>query len=196
VQARVKEADLKDAAADIDEEIARLNHLVHDVLDFARPIRFEWAPTDLNRVCEDAVKAVSADGQPAPRLELAPVPTVHTDRERVRTVLVNLLTNAQHAVAAAGISRNGPAIVISTRRAGDSGVAITVRDRGAGIGPDDLGRIFDPYFTTRRGGTGLGLAISKNIVDGLGGSLTVSSDPGEGAEFRLELGHEPPPRPH
>ena len=127
--------------------------------------------------------------------ELAPVPTVHTDRERVRTVLVNLLTNAQHAVAAAAIGRNGPAIVISTRRAGDSGVAITVRDRGAGIGPDDLGRIFDPYFTTRRGGTGLGLAISKNIVDGLGGSLTVSSDPGEGAEFRLELGHEPPPRP-
>jgi two-component system NtrC family sensor kinase len=71
-----------------------------------------------------------------------------------------------------------------------------VRDRGAGISPDDLAHIFDPYFTTRRGGTGLGLAISKNIVEGLGGTLTAASHLGAGTEFRIELGKEPPPHAH
>jgi signal transduction histidine kinase len=194
VRPGVNAADLQDAASDIDEEIARLNRLVHDVLDFARPIQFDCAPTDLNGVCEDAARAVSVNGHPAPALRLAAVPAVMTDRERIRTVLVNLLTNAQHAVDAVGEAPS-PAIVVTTMRAGDARVAILVRDHGPGIAADDLGHIFDPYFTTRRGGTGLGLAISKNIVEGLGGTLTVSSLPGEGAEFRIELGNEPPP-PH
>ncbi|HVG83334.1 MAG TPA: ATP-binding protein [Vicinamibacterales bacterium] len=191
VRPRVSAADLRDAAADIDEEIARLNQLVHEVLDFARPIRFECVPTDLNRVCEDAARAVSANGHPPPALQLAPLPPVVTDRERIRTVLVNLLTNAQHAVDAAGDTPPpAPAIVVTTAPAGGTRVAISVRDRGPGIAADDLAHIFDPYFTTRRGGTGLGLAISKNIVEGLGGTLTVSSRPGHGAEFRIELGSE------
>jgi signal transduction histidine kinase len=191
VRPGVSGADLQEAAADIDEEIARLNRLVHDVLDFARPIRFECAPTDVNKVCEDAARAVSVNGHLAPLLHLAPLPAVVTDRERIRTVLVNLLTNAQHAVDAAG-DGTAPAIVITTAHAGRSRVAITVRDRGPGIAPDDLAHIFDPYFTTRRGGTGLGLAISKNIVEGLGGTLTATSHLGAGAEFRIELGSEPP----
>ena len=76
VRPRVSAADLRDAAADIDEEIARLNQLVHEVLDFARPIRFECVPTDLNLVCEDAARAVSANGHPTPALQLAPLPPV------------------------------------------------------------------------------------------------------------------------
>jgi signal transduction histidine kinase len=193
VRPKVSPADLHDAAADIDEEIARLNRLVHEVLDFARPIRFDRAPTDLNRLCEDAARAVSVNGHLAPALRLAPVPPVVTDPERIRTVLVNLLTNAQHAVDAAPSPPPTPAIEISTEQVSGSRVVISVRDRGPGIAPDDLAHIFDPYFTTRRGGTGLGLAISKNIVDGLGGTLSVTSNPGHGAEFRLELGHEAPP---
>jgi signal transduction histidine kinase len=182
-------ADLQDAAADIDGEIARLNHLVHDVLDFARPIRFDCAPTDVNAICEDAVRAVSANGHAAPELRTGGVPSIVTDRERVRTVLVNLLTNAQQAVEPA---RGAAPITVTTRPAETGGVVILVRDGGPGISAEDLGRIFDPYFTTRRGGTGLGLAISKNIVEGLGGSLTVTSQPGDGAEFRIELGPAPP----
>jgi signal transduction histidine kinase len=196
VRPGVSGADLQDAAKDIDEEIARLNRLVHDVLDFARPIRFECAPTDLNKICEDAARAVSMNGHVSPVLHLAPLPAVVTDRERIRTVLVNLLTNAQHAVDASGAGGTSPAIVVTTAPAGRSRVAITVRDRGAGISPDDLAHIFDPYFTTRRGGTGLGLAISKNIVEGLGGTLTAASHLGAGTEFRIELGKEPPPHAH
>ncbi|MGE3178869.1 MAG: sensor histidine kinase, partial [Vicinamibacterales bacterium] len=67
-----------------------------------------------------------------------------------------------------------------------------IADRGPGIAPDDLPRIFDPYFSTKRGGTGLGLPIAKNIVEGLGGTLTVISTTGEGTEIRIELpGPEP-----
>ncbi len=189
----VTTADQQDAAGDIDEEIGRLNRLVNDVLDFARPIRFEWAPTDVRAVCEDAVKAVSTGAQTAPVLRApAPLPTLTTDRERVRTVLVNLLTNAQHAVEGAPESTTGaPPIEVTATPAGPDRVIIVVRDQGAGIAPDDLPRLFDPYFTTRRGGTGLGLAIAGNIVQGLGGAISVTSRPGAGTEFRIELGHGP-----
>jgi len=60
-------------------------------------------------------------------------------------------------------------------------------DRGIGIGPADLPHVFDPYFTTKRGGTGLGLPIAKNIVEGLGGTIGVTSSPGRGTEIRIEL---------
>ena len=186
-------ADLQDAAGDIDEEIGRLNRLVNDVLDFARPIHFECAPTNINAVCEDAVKAVSAGAHAAPVLRAtSALPSLVTDRERVRMVLVNLLTNAQHAVEGAPPPAAGtPLIEITTAAAGRDRVVVAVRDRGAGISPDNLPRIFDPYFTTRRGGTGLGLAIASNIVQGLGGSISVTSKPGAGTEFRIELGDGP-----
>ena len=195
----VDAADLEDAAADIDEEIARLNRLVNDVLDFSKPIRFECTPTDINAVCENAVKAVSANGHTPPSLQVtAALPTLLTDGERLRMVLVNLLTNAQQAVAALppDTAAPHPQIVVSTAGLSPDRVVISVRDRGPGIAADDLPRIFDPYFTTRRGGTGLGLAISKNIVEGLGGSLSVISQPGGGTEFRIELGHGPADRTH
>ncbi len=181
-------ADVRDAATDIDEEIDRLNRLVNDVLDVARPIRFDPAPTDINRVCTDAAAAVAADSSPAVALDLAPnLPALVTDGERLRTVLVNLLTNAQHAAAA----KPGAAVRLLTSAQGDRRVAITVRDSGHGIADDDLARIFDPYFTTRRAGTGLGLAIAKNIVEGLGGAITVMTTKGAGTDFRVELGDAP-----
>src|SRR5204862_6957473 len=89
-------ADVRDAAKDIDEEIDRLNSLVNDVLDVARPIRFDPAPTDLNTICRDAVHAASASRINAPvKMDLAPsLPDLVTDSERLRTVLVHLLQNA------------------------------------------------------------------------------------------------------
>ena len=179
-------ADVRDAATDINEEIDRLNRLVNDVLDVARPIRFDPATTDINRVCSDAVVATEHGG--AVTLELATgLPALVTDGERLRTVLINLLTNAQHAVMA----KPGAAVRLQTEPLGDRRVVIYVRDSGPGIADEDLGRIFDPYFTTRRAGTGLGLAIAKNIVDGLGGSITVVTRQGAGTDFRIEVGDAP-----
>jgi signal transduction histidine kinase len=67
-------------------------------------------------------------------------------------------------------------------------VSIAIADAGTGIAPEDLPRIFDPYFTTRRAGTGLGLPIARNIIDGLGGTIGVHSTPGKGTTIRIELG--------
>ena len=71
--------------------------------------------------------------------------------------------------------------------AGGGRVTITITDRGVGVAPADLPHVFDPYFTTKRGGTGLGLPIAKNIVEGLGGTIAVSSVVGRGTEIRIEL---------
>jgi signal transduction histidine kinase len=182
-------ADVRDAAKDIDEEIERLNSLVNDVLDVARPIRFDPAPADINGVCRDAVQAASAGRVNGPvSLSLAPaLPELVTDSERLRTVLVNLLTNADHAIE----GRPAASVTLITQQIGDRRVAVTIRDTGKGIAEDDLPRIFDPYFTTRRAGTGLGLAIAKNIVEGLGGSISVATRPGAGTDFRIDIGDAP-----
>jgi signal transduction histidine kinase len=182
--------DVKAAVADIDEEIVRLNHIVTEVLDFAKPIRFDVAPADLNTLCADALKACGADGEPlraALRFD-GSLPPLVTDAERLRLVLVNLLTNARHAVAARDAAGDdADCITLTTQRCGPSRVAIEVRDRGTGISAEDLPRIFDPYFTTRRTGSGLGLAISRNIVEGLRGTIGINSRAGEGTTVRIEL---------
>ena len=182
-------ADVRDAATDIDGEIDRLNSLVNDVLDVARPIRFDPASADINAVCRDAVQAASAgrrNGAVVTALETA-LPDLVTDSERLRTVLVNLLTNADNAVE----GRPGASVTLITEKVGDRRIAVTIRDTGKGIAEDDLPRIFDPYFTTRRAGTGLGLAIAKNIIEGLGGSISVATRPGAGTDFRIDLGDAP-----
>lgn len=196
-------SDIRESAADIDEEIQRLNRLINEVLDFARPIRFDRQPTDINAICAAATTAVTAaEAEPRVETHLDPqAPVLHSDGERLRTALVNLLTNARQAVrahtpAGAGAhleegSRNGHPVVVSTHRLGTHRVAIVVSDRGIGIRSDDLPRIFDPYFTTRRTGSGLGLPITKNIIEGLGGSIVVMSRQGAGTDVRIELGDAP-----
>jgi signal transduction histidine kinase len=185
---RVSRDETRQALTDVDEEVARLNRVVNDVLDFARPIRFDYAPADVNAVCADAEQATRAGHQDMhvaftldPALE-----TVVTDAERLRTALVNILANARQAVAARSSAVAQPDIEIATYRAPDS-YRITIRDRGVGVKPEDLTRVFDPYFTTRRTGSGLGLAIAKNIIDGMGGSVALDSRPGDGTEIRINL---------
>jgi signal transduction histidine kinase len=182
-QPDVDAAALREAIADIDEEVARLNRIVNEVLDFARPIRFELAPVDVNALCRESAAAAKASG-PGPAIDLnldSTVTTVTSDGERLRLALVNLLVNARHAM-------DGDGAVRMTTRANGRHVQISVVDRGVGIAPDDLAHVFDPYFTTKRGGTGLGLPIAKNIVEGLGGTIGVSSAPGLGTTITIELG--------
>ena len=196
------------AAQDIDEEVDRLNKIVGEVLDFARPIRFEWSRIDLNTLCTDAVTAATADAgddEPAVRMALDPgLDGLVTDSERLRLTLINVLTNARHAVlerrrregdgtSPPGSRREPNAeIELSTKAVGDERVAIGIRDQGLGIAADDLSKVFDPYFTTKRTGSGLGLAIAKNVVEGLGGTITVESRVGQGTEMRIELPRERP----
>jgi signal transduction histidine kinase len=176
------------AVKDIDEEITRLNRIVAEVLDYARPIKFDRAPADLNALAADAARAAEAAGGTARiRLDLdRAIPAVTTDAERLRQALVNILDNALQAVAGRHPDVRLRTFTIDPRR-----MAIVVSDNGGGIAPDDMPRLFDPYFTTRSTGTGIGLAISRNIIEGLGGRITVASELDRGTDVRIELPLDP-----
>ncbi len=190
--------DVREAADDIDHEVDRLNRIVGDVLDFARPIVLDLRPTDVNAICRSAVEAVLV-GERSPSLDLRldpELPDVLTDGERLRTALLNILANAREAVeskppsACAHARDDAPGdfgIALETKRSDEGKIAIVVRDRGVGIPTEDLSKIFEPYFTGKRTGTGLGLAITKNIVESLGGTVVAESRPSEGTEIRIEL---------
>jgi signal transduction histidine kinase len=178
------------AAASIDEEVGRVNRVVSGVLDFARPIAFDISRADLRVIAQDAVNAVLAGADDVPialRAEMKSAP-LDTDVERLRLVLVNVLTNAQHAVRAVPAARRPAApIVVRLAPAASGGWRLDVQDRGQGIQAEHLPRVFDPFFTTRETGSGLGLAISRNIIEGLGGTMTIESRQGAGTTVTIEL---------
>ena len=176
-------AEVREVASDIDGEVARLNRVVNDVLDFARPIAFDLAPADLNALCRDSALAAQVSPGVPVALDMDPaIGTIVTDSERLRAAIVNIVVNARHAVDSQQTQR-----VTLTTRLETGAVMIVVADTGVGIERADLPRVFDPYFTTRRGGTGLGLPLTKNIIEGLGGSIVAASEPGRGTEIRITL---------
>ena len=112
------------------------------------------------------------------------------NRHAPQQVLINLIVNAVQAMP------DGGTLTLRTRdwvsEGRPQGVCISVRDTGQGIAPEDLSRIFDPFFTTKKNeGTGLGLSISHSLIKRYGGSLTVESSTGKGAEFTVCLLIEP-----
>jgi signal transduction histidine kinase len=183
-------AELSEAAADINEQVDRLNRIVHDVLDFARPLQFDLAPVDLGEVCRAAAAAVSAGEATGAMIAVhAEHLTVVTDAERLRAALVNVLANAVEAVRArpaAAPPAAGFDVVVTATATADGGATIAVRDHGTGVDPEHARQMFEPYFTTRRTGTGLGLPITRNIVEGLGGTITIRHEnPGTTVEITL-----------
>jgi signal transduction histidine kinase len=188
---RQEDPAVTDAAADIEEQVQRLDRVVNEVLDFARPVHLDVAPASLHAICQQAVAAcVAAEAQPPVTLALDDAAdAVQTDADRLRAVLVNLIANAREAVRAAERSPGAGVVSLGTRRASGA-VMIEVTDTGTGIEPAVASQVFEPYFTTRRKGTGLGLAIARNIIEGLGGTIVLSSTPGTGTVVRITLPQE------
>ena len=179
---------VREAAADIDHEVARLDRTVGDVLDFARPLRVELGPVDVAALARDAARSAleGAEGVAA-RFALEPAAgTVTTDGERLRGVLVNLVENAREGLAASGRT-GGEEIEVGARRIEAGRVLLWVSDRGPGVPASDLPHVFEPYFTTKRTGTGLGLAIARKVVEALGGAIRLESRGGEGTRVEIEL---------
>jgi len=182
--------EVVEVAGSIDEEVTRLNRVVTDVLDFARPIRYQIEAADLVAICRDAAQAAQATPESVPvtvEAGAAMTAPIVTDAERVRSVLVNLLTNAQAAVRAAGSTNGIPPIRLRIARSGADRWVIDVIDRGQGIAPADLSHVFEPFFTTSRSGSGLGLALARNVVEGLGGAIAIESRQNAGTTVRITL---------
>ncbi len=181
--------DVREAARDIGREVTRLDRIVEDVLDFAKPLRLELAPVDVTALVWDAAGAI-LDGWEGPHVRLALEPDlgrIVTDAERLRGVLVNLLENARDAVRAAGRTAGVDGIEIGGRRVASCRLLLWVADRGAGVTAADLDHVFEPYFTTKRTGTGLGLAIARKVVEALGGTIRIESRQGEGTRVEIDL---------
>jgi PAS domain S-box-containing protein len=169
-------------------EIARLTTLMRDLLDFGRPNRPEFSECRMKEIVEAAVSACASIARRKsveigwPRgPEAFPV---LADRARVSQVLQNLIENAVHFSPAQG------RVEVSLAAVGNDDeplVECAVRDSGPGFDPADLPRLFEPFFTRRRGGTGLGLSIVKRIVYDHGGEVAAENHPSGGAVVKIRL---------
>ncbi len=176
-------------------EIERISKIVRDYLDSTRPLEPERQPTAVPTLLAEAVEIVQGV---APRRRVTVswkadpnLRDIVTDAGLLRQIVVNLVSNAIDAVD--GAAADGR-VTIDAKPLGDDAL-ITVSDTGHGIAPDDLRRIFEPFYTTKgRGkGTGLGLAICRQLCAALGGTISVESQPGKGSTFFVRIPRQGPP---
>jgi nitrogen fixation/metabolism regulation signal transduction histidine kinase len=157
----------------IDEEIEQLRQLVREFSDFARMPELHPAPGQLNELATEVAKLYS---QRPVELQLDPaLPKINFDWEALRRVLINLIENAMQASSAAKVTLRTFHTPIE--------IAISVEDTGPGIAPENLTRIFEPYFSTKKSGIGLGLAIVKRIIEEHSGTISVQSEIECGSRF-------------
>ncbi|MDY0063048.1 MAG: PAS domain S-box protein [Myxococcota bacterium] len=172
---------------------ARARDLTQQLLAFARKRIMELAPLDLREVLQDFVRMLQRTIREDIRLDLrlpSDVPLVRADRSQLTQVLMNLVVNALDAMPEGGVLRlelaAGPALL----EAGDvPGVRLWIIDTGIGMEQETLDRLFEPFFTTKESGkgTGLGLATAYGIVQQHGGTIRVTSSPGQGSAFEVLL---------
>jgi signal transduction histidine kinase len=170
----------------ISAEAQRIDAIVRGLLDLARPAAPLLGEVDVAAPVDAALRLARVQGRlRGMEVEVAipaALPRVSADEGRLAQVFLNLLLNAADAMAGAGRVR-------VAARAADGRVLVEVRDAGPGIPGADLGRVFEPFFSTKAAGegTGLGLAISQGIVESLGGELTAANADGGGAVFTVAL---------
>ena len=169
----------------IEEEIGRIARIMWQLLDLSRPSS-DIALLQVNEVIEQLLKFVAdelAVRQIESRLALAEaLPPIRMSLDQLKQVLLNLITNARDAMPQGGTLR-----VTTSEQAG--GLRISIADTGSGIAPEHLRLVFEPFFTTKKHGEGmgLGLAVCANIIKSAGGTIEVTSVPGQGSEFRIFL---------
>jgi signal transduction histidine kinase len=165
----------------VGEEADRLNRIVGDLLDFAKPMTPVLRPEPLEQVVDQALASTVGDSDVEVVREFDPnLPPVALDAHLFHQALVNVAANAVQAMP-----KGGRIFVRLRRDAG--GVLLEVEDTGPGIPEEIRSRIFEPFFTTKATGTGLGLAVVKRIVQGHGGDISVGSLTGCGARVQIRL---------
>lgn len=171
-------------------EVGDLKRLVNEFAAFARLPQINPLPGDLNALTEETV-AVFREANPSVEFDLAlasGLPSIALDREALKRALFNLLDNAVTAAVEANRDQVRPQIGIRTAVDTHTGViTLEIADNGPGIDPRDRARIFEPYFSTKKGGTGLGLAIVAAIVTDHHGFVRVHENRPRGSRFILEF---------
>jgi two-component system sensor histidine kinase HydH len=175
----------EEAAKTMVLEVNRLNRVVSELLEFARPGMVKLGMADINEVITRALRLADTDIHSKDiRVNFVPdtsFPPVFINTERMTQALLNLILNAVQAMERGGELR------VSVENRFDDEFAIVISDTGKGMDKNTLSSIFTPYFTTKPSGTGLGLAIVHQIIEGHGGRITVSSALGAGSVFSITL---------
>jgi signal transduction histidine kinase len=168
------------------DETVRLDGIVREFLDFARPKDPKKEPVKLNLLVERVARFMEPElEKKSVALDLSldhELPDIPLDQEQIYQVLLNMVINSIQAMP------DGGNIILGTRF--DSAgryIELSVSDTGMGISPDKIDQIFTPFFTDKNRGSGLGLAIAKNIIDKHEGSIEVSSTGGEGSRFTIRF---------
>jgi two-component system sensor histidine kinase HydH len=171
------------------EETSRLDRIVREFLDFARPKEPTLDPGSLNDLVKRLISFMEQDLQAKninSVVELHPhLPDVLMDAEQIYQVLLNIVFNAVYAM-----SETGGTLTIRTKPLNDGSAGVDIIDTGCGMSEEKQAQIFTPFYTDKNRGTGLGLAITKNIVSKHNGQITVQSKEGEGTTFTVCLGSE------
>jgi two-component system, NtrC family, sensor kinase len=171
------------------QELGRIARIITRMRDFYRPSRGELSATNINATLRDTLELVNTHlrhNHIQAQMQFdhdLPLLTAHADQ--LRQVFLNIILNACDAMGSGGtltVSTRGPAL-----SNGDQAIEVAISDTGAGIRPEHLQHLFEPFYTTKAQGTGLGLAISAHIVTQHGGRLQVESEVGCGATFVIRL---------
>jgi two-component system sensor histidine kinase HydH len=174
----------KGSLAIIHKEIQRLNRLLTNLLDFARPKKPEFQPVDPSRLIDSIISLAGHSAEQKGiilRKEVpASVPPFECDPEQMKQVILNLAINAIQAMTA-------PGEVLLSARPSNSSVMISVRDEGPGVDDEKLDKIFNPFFTTKEAGTGLGLSVVHQIITQHGGVVNAERNPDGGMTFSLVI---------
>ena len=168
----------------VEDETDRLRVILDDFLRFAGKYELVLVETDLRRVVDELVDFFTPQAEAVHVLLRAALPAnevrCRVDVKLIKQALLNLMINAVQA------TREGGELLIRMEP-GRGEVTIAVTDTGTGIAPDDLSRIFQVYYSTKKGGTGLGLPTTRRIIREHGGSVQVHSEPGKGTRFVITL---------
>jgi two-component system, NtrC family, sensor histidine kinase HydH len=169
----------------IEEEIQRINQIVEEFLRFARPAPPLFKETEIVPVLDEILQLLKPQFERhriSVHKDLKTLPPITLDREQMKQVVLNLLMNAIQAMPVGG------RLDLSARVLEDNRwMKLSIRDSGIGIPPQDLKKLFDPFFSTKEGGLGLGLSIAHRIIDQHHGKIELESNPGEGTAFHLWL---------
>lgn len=173
-------------------EVDRLNGLIEEFLDYARPERYRKSNVEFGELVTETVRMFRQDPRVESGVEVELEPSavwqriVNVDASRIQQVLWNLLRNARDAVGGEGVIRLRGGLTRS-RRTGQLQATLLVEDDGPGLPADVLPNLFEPFFTTKEDGTGLGLATCHRIVSAHGGTIDAENRPDGGARFVVRL---------
>jgi two-component system sensor histidine kinase HydH len=169
----------------IEEEIQRINNIVDQFLQFAKPVPPLFKNVHILPVVEETLQLLKPQIEKqriSLQRDLQALPSLIMDREQMKQAILNLLLNAIQAMPEGGVLRLNGQVLEDNRW-----IQLSIQDSGMGIAPEDMKKLFDPFFSTKEGGVGLGLSIAHRIIDQHRGKIEIRSAPGQGTTLTLWL---------